>query len=239
MNWQDRTIRLIGDDKAAILRDAKVAVVGVGGVGSAAMEMLCRAGIGHLVLIDGDAVAPTNLNRQLISTAANIGQRKVFAAADRCRQINPGISIDVHDCFLGKSDNDKDLVDNCDFVVDAIDDVPAKISLISHCLGQGISMVSSMGAAGRTDPSKTVLADISRTFGCPLARTIRAKLREKGINKGLPVVFSSEKAVSLGGRDENGGRAFGTISYLPAVFGCFAAAYVIRSLCGITEKDQS
>lgn len=238
MDWQDRTVKLIGTENKRTLQQSSVAIVGVGGVGSYAMEMLCRAGIGHLILIDGDTVNITNINRQLISTTASVGENKAKVAERRCKEINPDIKTEVYDIYLGESDEDKVMLDNCDYVVDAIDSVPAKISLICHCMKKSIKIISSMGAAGRMDPCKISYADISKTFGCPLARTIRTKLREKGINKGLNTVFSSEKAVSLGLRDENGNKALGTISYLPAIFGCYAAAWVIRDLCETMDKQE-
>ncbi len=239
MNWQERTKNLIGVSNIEKLAQSTVAVVGVGGVGSSAMEMLCRAGVGRLILIDGETVDPTNINRQLIATSTCVGQKKVEVAKQRCLAINPEVKISVIDKFIGTEDDDKAIFDNCDYVIDAIDSVPAKIALICYCLKKGINIISSMGAAGRTDPSKIAYADISKTHSCALARTVRERLRHYGINKGLPTVFSDEKAVSLGMRNADGSKAFGTISYLPVVFGCYAAAWVLQSLCGLIENEKT
>ena len=223
---------LLLNEKAEKLCDKKVLIVGVGGVGGYAMENIIRAGIGSVTLVDGDTVDVTNCNRQIIALTGTIGNPKVEIAAERCRNINPAGIIIARNCFL-KTMEDISLLLNegFDFVVDAIDDVPVKVELIRQLKEKNIPFISSMGAGGKLDPSQIRLADISKTSGCPLARIMRSKLKEHNIYKGVPTVFSPE----LPQRSFEH-KKIGSISYIPAIFGCFCAAAAISHLAGLELK---
>lgn len=236
--WRIRTVRLLGAEAAERLDGCRVAVAGLGGVGSYAAELLCRAGVGSLLLIDSDRAEESNLNRQLYALRSTLGLYKADLALARALDINPGGRFEAHKIFISEDETDKDLFDGCDFVVDAIDSVPSKLALISHCLKRGIPIVSSMGAAGRRDPSLVRTADISETTVCPLARTVRRRLRDMGIEKGLPAVFSTEPA-RLGITPEDaaspGRPPLGSIGFVTAAFGCQLASYVVNNLTVIND----
>lgn len=221
-----RTIKMIGEEGLAKIKSAKVLIVGVGGVGSYAAEAIARAGVGAITVCDGDEVAVSNLNRQLVALTSTIGRNKAEVMAERIRDINPEAEVTVIPKFfkpgLCSDDAVSELeVDKYDLVVDAIDDVDAKVELIKQATEKGIKIVSAMGAAGKFETSfKT--ADISKTSTCPLARTMRKRLREVGIEH-LPVVYSEEKPVPRDGE-------LGTLSYVPGAMGLEIAAYVIKEL---------
>jgi len=223
---QERTLRLLGDRAVERLRSARVLVVGLGGVGGAALENLVRLGIGTLILVDGDRISASNCNRQLIALNSNIGELKAEAWAARCKDIAPDAEIVAIPEFL-RDDAAREalLSQKLDCVVDAIDEVPAKIALLAECVKRGIPVVSSMGAGGKLDPSGIRIADIKKTFGCPLAKAVRKGLRDAGIGSGVLTVFSPEPA-----RRETPG-AIGSISPVPNAFGCFAATAVLNVLC--------
>ena len=234
-DWKQRTRLLLGEEKSERLRQAHVLVVGVGGVGAYAAEMLCRAGVGHLTLVDADTVQPTNINRQLPALHSTLGQPKVEVLAARFRDINPEVELTVLPVFL-KNENIPQLLDAAryDFVVDAIDTLAPKCHLIAEALRRRIKIVSSMGAGAKSDITQIRFADIWDTYHCGLSKAVRKRLQKMGIRHKLPVVFSIEqadpKAVLLTDDERNKKSTCGTVSYMPAVFGCYLAEYVIRRL---------
>jgi tRNA A37 threonylcarbamoyladenosine dehydratase len=234
-DWKQRTRLLLGEEKSERLRQAHVLVVGVGGVGAYAAEMLCRAGVGRLTLVDADTVQPTNINRQLPALHSTLGQPKVEVLAARFRDINPEVELTVLPVFL-KDENIPQLLDavRYDFVVDAIDTLSPKCHLIAEALRRRIKIVSSMGAGAKSDITQIRFADIWDTYHCGLSKAVRKWLQKMGIRHKLPVVFSTEqadpKAVLLTDDEQNKKSTCGTVSYMPAVFGCYLAEYVIRRL---------
>lgn len=237
-----RTLPLLGSEAMERLACSHVAVVGVGGVGAYAAEMLARTAVGHITLIDGDDVSPSNLNRQLPALVSTLGQPKVEVMARRIADINPSVKVDACRMFIAPDDA-PGLVSglSADFVIDAIDSIQPKVALIKACIDSGTRIISSMGAGGRTDPTKIAYADISQTSGDGLAREIRHRLRRQhGIVKGLPVVFSTEqpKRASLVMTDEIAFKtsSYGTVAWIPAQFGMMAAAYAIGTLVKDTHN---
>ena len=234
-DWKQRTRLLLGEEKSERLRQAHVLVVGVGGVGAYAAEMLCRAGVGRLTLVDADTVQPTNINRQLPALHSTLGQPKVEVLAARFRDINPEVELTVLPVFL-KDENIPQLLDAAryDFVVDAIDTLAPKCYLIAEALRRRIKIVSSMGAGAKSDITQIRFADIWDTYHCGLSKAVRKRLQKMGIRHKLPVVFSTEQAdpktVLLTDDERNKKSTCGTVSYMPAVFGCYLAEYVIRRL---------
>lgn len=234
-DWKQRTRLLLGEEKSERLRQAHVLVVGVGGVGAYAAEMLCRAGVGRLTLVDADTVQPTNINRQLPALHSTLGQPKVEVLAARFRDINPEVKLTVLPVFL-KDENIPRLLDAAryDFVVDAIDTLAPKCHLIAQALRRRIKIVSSMGAGAKSDITQVRFADVWDTYHCGLSKAVRKRLQKMGIRHKLPVVFSTEqadpKAVLLTDDERNKKSTCGTVSYMPAVFGCYLAEYVIRRL---------
>ena len=229
-----RTSLLLSEEKTLSLQAGRVLVVGVGGVGAYAAEMLVRAGVGRMTIIDSDSVAVSNINRQLVALHSTVGQDKVAVLAQRLNDINPHLELSARKCYLDVEGVDALLQDGYDFVVDAIDTVSPKVALLAACMRQGIAVVSSMGAGARIDPSQIRYADIADTFHCGLARAVRTRLRKMGVKGKLPVVFSTEapraEAVQEVTGERNKRTTVGTVSYMPAIFGCYLAAYVIRRL---------
>ncbi len=236
-NWNDRTLRLLGREAADKLRDASVLVVGVGGVGGYAAEMLARTGVGHLTLIDSDAVAESNINRQLIASHSTVGESKVVLFAERFHDINPEAEINVIMDFL-TADNLTSIFEKnrFDYVIDAIDTVSPKVALISHCLLKGIPIISSMGAGGRLDPTKIGYFDLWDTREDGLARAVRQKLKAASLRRPLKVVASTEKPCSrslVEVESLNKRTSYGTVASIPAIFGIFLANHVIRKISGV------
>ncbi|WP_337625727.1 tRNA threonylcarbamoyladenosine dehydratase [Phocaeicola sp.] len=233
--WQQRTELLLGKDKTGRLRRAHVLVVGLGGVGAYAAEMLCRAGVGQLTLVDADTVQPSNINRQLPALHSTLGQTKAEVLAVRFRDINPDIQLKVLPVYL-KDEAIPALLDSArfDFIVDAIDTVAPKCYLIYHALQRGLKIVSSMGAGAKKDITQIRFADLWETYHCGLSKAVRKRLQKMGMKRKLPVVFSTEQAdpeaVMLVDGEQNKKSTAGTVSYMPAVFGCYLAEYVIRKL---------
>lgn len=233
--WQQRTELLLGKDKTERLRRAHVLVVGLGGVGAYAAEMLCRAGVGQLTLVDADTVQPSNINRQLPALHSTLGQTKAEVLAARFRDINPDIQLKVLPVYL-KDEAIPALLDSArfDFIVDAIDTVAPKCNLIYHALQRGLKIVSSMGAGAKKDITQIRFADLWETYHCGLSKAVRKRLQKMGMKRKLPVVFSTEQAdpeaVMLVDGEQNKKSTAGTVSYMPAVFGCYLAEYVIRKL---------
>lgn len=232
--WLQRTALLWGDETTEALRSKHVLVVGVGGVGAYAAEMLVRAGIGRLTIIDSDNVAPSNINRQLVALHSTIGRRKVEILAERLRDVSPALQVDARPAYLETDAADALVAEGFDFVVDAIDTVAPKVALLLSCLRRKVPVVSSMGAGARLDPTQIRYADIADTFRCGLARAVRTGLKKAGIRRGVPVVFSTEDpragAVAEVVGERNKRTTVGTVSYMPAIFGCYLAAFVIRKL---------
>jgi len=224
-----RTQWLIGQEGLHKLQAATVAVCGLGGVGGAAVEALARSGIGKLVIIDHDRVDPTNINRQLIAFTSTIGQPKVEVAAARLRDINPECEVIALQMFYNKDCSQQLFDHQPDYVVDAIDSVAAKVDLITECVARNVPIISSMGAGNKLDPTKFMVADISETHTCPLAKVVRTNLRKLGITRGVKTVFSTEqpRKIERGDTDE---RAPGSIAFVPPVAGYIIASVVIRDL---------
>lgn len=234
-DWQQRTGLLLGEEKMERLRKAHVLVVGLGGVGAYAAEMLCRAGVGQMTIVDADTVQPTNINRQLPALHSTLGKPKAEVLAERFRDINPDIRLTVLPVYL-KDEAIPELLDSMrfDFIVDAIDTISPKCYLIYHALQRGIKIVCSMGAGAKSDITQIRFADLWETYHCGLSKAVRKRLQKMGIKRKVPVVFSTEQAdpnaVVLVDNEQNKKSTTGTISYMPAVFGCYLAEYVIRKL---------
>jgi tRNA A37 threonylcarbamoyladenosine dehydratase len=239
-SWTQRTELLIGESGMDALQQAAVLIVGLGGVGGMAAEMICRAGIGKMTIVDHDTINSTNLNRQILASVNTISRYKADVMAERLLQINPDLKLKTFNQWAEVSNIEELLeTEKYDFVVDAIDTVTPKVYLIKSCMERGINIISSMGSGGRMDPSKVRITDISRTHTCPLAKAVRQRLSKMGITKGLSVVFSEElpnKKAVLTVEDEKYKKStVGTISYMPAIFGCMMASHVIRE---IISKSQ-
>ena len=234
--WTDRTRLLLGDEKLERLRAAHVLIVGLGGVGAYAAEMIARAGVGRLTIADADCVAPTNINRQLVALHSTIGRPKAEVLAERLRDISPDVQLTVVEKYIKDEETDR-LLDAAayDYAVDAIDTLSPKLALIKGCLDRGIPLVSSMGAGAKLDPTRMEIADIGRTHHCPLAHMLRKRLHKLGIRRGFRAVFSPEPAregATVLCEEQNKKSNVGTISYLPALFGIGCASVVVRDLLG-------
>lgn len=233
--WKSRTALLLGEERMNYLSGCHVLVVGLGGVGAYAAEQLCRAGIGKMTIVDADTVNESNLNRQLPALRSTIGRPKAEVVAQRLLDINPELELTVHNEFI-RDERTEAILDeaNYQFVVDAIDSLSPKVFLLYHALRRQIPVVSSMGAGAKTDPSQVRIADISKTQNCALAKAVRKRLRTLGVNKGIAAVFSTEMAnpdAVIEVDDEQCKRTTtGTISYMPALFGCFLSAHVLRNI---------
>ncbi len=232
----ERTELLIGAEALERLKEAHVLVVGLGGVGAYAAEMLCRSGVGKMTLVDADTVSESNLNRQLVALNSTLGKPKAEVLSQRLKDINPNVDLVCINEYL----RDERLFEvlqmtHYDYVVDAIDTLSPKFQLVGYCAKEGIRVVSSMGSGGKSDPSQIQVGDISTSFNCPLARMLRKRLHKLGIYEGVAVVFSPEQTPPQAvceERSENKRTNIGTLSYMPAIFGCFAASVVIRELIG-------
>lgn len=235
-DWLERTELLLGDQKLALLRNAHVLIVGLGGVGAYAAEMICRAGVGRMTIADSDKVAPSNINRQLVAMNSTIGRDKAYVLADRLKDINPDLDLSIVNKYIRDELTDI-LLDSArfDYVVDAIDTLSPKVNLIKGTIERGIPLVSSMGAGAKTDPTLLEIKDISKTHHCPLAHMLRKRLHKMGIRTGFHAVFSPEPVrdgAMIIAEETNKKSNVGTISYMPAVFGCACASIVIRGLVG-------
>ena len=232
--WMSRTQLLLGDEPMAKLISANVLVVGLGGVGGICAEMIVRAGVSKMTIIDADVVEPSNRNRQLPALVSSDGLSKAKVLASRLLDINPDLDLIVVDQFICEENRDR-LIGGTkfDYAVDCIDTLSPKVHFIKYCLDQHIPIVSSMGAGSKVDPTLIEIIDISGTYNCKLAYYVRKKLHSLGIYSGLKVVFSPERPVEKRiVLTENGPKksVIGTISYMPAIFGCTLASVVIRDL---------
>ncbi len=239
-DWLTRTELLLGEEKLKKLKSANVLVVGMGGVGAYAAEMICRAGLGSMTIVDGDTIHSSNRNRQLAALKSTEGLPKAEVVGQRLRDINPDIKLTVIQEYLKDERMVEILEKDYDYVVDAIDTLSPKMFLIYHSLQRKYPVVSSMGAGGKTDPLRIMISDISETTDCSLARILRKKLHRLGIREGFTAVFSPEvtdksKIISTKG-ENNKASVVGTISYMPAAFGIACASVVIRQLAGIIQE---
>lgn len=221
-----RTELIIGKENVNKLNKSKVAVFGMGGVGSFVIEGLVRAGIGNFILVDNDTVDLTNLNRQIIATQETIGQPKVEVAKNRILEINPNAKVVVYkEFFLPES---KEILDeSIDYVVDAIDTITGKIEIIIRAKKMGIPIISAMGTGNKLDPTKFEVTDIYKTSICPLAKVMRKELRNRGIEK-LKVVYSKEKPIKP--EIIEGQKVPGSVSFVPSVAGLIISGEVIKDI---------
>ena len=235
-NWLERTELLLGGEKLDMLRRANVLVVGLGGVGAYAAEMIARAGVGRMTIADADTVNVSNINRQLAALHSTVGMPKAEVLSARLRDINPEIELTVVNEYI-RDERTYELLDSArfDYVVDAIDTLSPKLALILASLERGYPLVSSMGAGAKTDPTLLEIADISKTHHCPLAHMLRKRLHKAGVRKGFRAVFSPEpirEGAMIVCEEQNKKSNVGTISYIPAMFGIGCASVVIRGIIG-------
>jgi tRNA A37 threonylcarbamoyladenosine dehydratase len=240
-NWLERTELLLGQDKLNTLRNANVLVVGVGGVGAYAAEMIVRSGVGRMTIADADKVSESNINRQLVALHSTIGREKCDILAERLKDINPELQLSIVNRFIKDDETDALLdSDRFDYVVDAIDTLSPKLALIKGSLDRGIPLVSSMGAGAKTDPTLMEIKDISKTHHCPLAHMLRKRLHKIGIKRGFWAVFSPEpvrEGAMILCEEQNKKSNVGTISYIPALFGIGCASVVVRDLVGEFKSE--
>lgn len=246
-NPYSRTQLLLGADAMARLRAARVAVFGLGGVGGYTVEALARSGIGALDLIDNDQVSPTNLNRQILATRATLGMDKVTAARERVAQIDPEITVTTHKVFYTPETADQFDFRAYDYVVDAIDTVSGKLSLVERARQAGVPIICAMGAGNKLDPTRFEVADIYQTSVCPLARVMRKECHKRGIER-LKVVYSKEPAIEPDVdaetkarflSDSPGRRALpGSVAFVPSVVGLIIAGEVVKDLAGYVPPKE-
>jgi tRNA A37 threonylcarbamoyladenosine dehydratase len=226
---------MLGDEKIENVRNKNILVIGLGGVGGICAEMIARAGVGKMTIVDNDKVDASNINRQIPALHSTVDQQKAQVLGQRLKDINPELELTILEVFI-KEQITSDLLDSTpwDYVVDCIDTLSAKVFLIKGCLDRKLPIISSLGAGGKVDPSQISIVDISQTHECNLAKYVRKRLQSLGIRKGLQVVFSPEKVDQS--RIIETEKAFpkksiiGTLSYMPAIFGCTVASVVIRDL---------
>lgn len=234
--WLQRTELLLGGEKLSKLRRSHILVVGLGGVGAYAAEMLCRSGIGRMTIVDGDKIHATNRNRQLIALTSLEGVPKAAAMGRRLLDINPELALTVHDEYIRDDRMIEILGGTFDYVIDAIDTLAPKVFLIYHSVSLGLKIVSSMGSGGKFDPMQVRIADLSESYNCKLASILRKRLHGLGVFTGVKVVFSPEKVnpetIVVTDGEQNKRSTVGTISYMPPVFGCHLASVVIRDIIG-------
>ncbi len=226
-----RTELLLGADGMEKLKNARVAVFGIGGVGGHAFEALVRSGVGTIDIFDNDTVALTNLNRQIIATRETLGKSKVDAAKERALSINPNVTINAHNCFFMPETADEFDFTNYDYVIDAIDTVKGKIEIIMRADKANVPVISCMGAGNKLDPTKFEVTDIYKTSVCPLARTMRYELRRRGIKR-LKVVYSKEEPIKPAESGEQTVRRSvpGSTAFVPAVAGLIAAGEAVKDI---------
>ena len=250
MHAFQRTELLVGREGWSRLQGARMMVVGLGGVGGYAAEALARAGVGHLSLVDFDQVCLTNVNRQVHATRRTVGASKAGLMAERCKSINPKVDLAAHAVFFDAANAESLLAPGYDFVLDAIDNVTAKIALLEACYRRGQPIIASMGAGGRTDPTRIRVTDLEHTARDPLARVIRRELRDRGIERGIECVWTDEPPNELdtivqddfscicpwGDNDHHScsqrNVVQGTVSWIPAMFGMMLAGTAVNRLLG-------
>ena len=230
-----RTALLLGADGLARLADARVAVFGIGGVGSFAAEALCRAGVGHFLLVDHDTIDITNLNRQIHATTKTLGQKKTDVMRARMLEIHPGADVRTIGELYAPAEAERFFAEPLDYVIDAVDMVTAKISLAVEATQRGIPIVSAMGAGNKLDPTRFEVADVYETSVCPLAKVMRKELKKRGVPR-MKVVYSKEPPLSPASSpsEESARRQTpGSVSFVPSVAGLILAGEVVRDLLGV------
>lgn len=246
--WLSRTGRLIGEENLQRLKDARVAVFGVGGVGGFCVEALARCGVGHIEMIDHDNIAQSNLNRQIVATRDVLGRRKAEVMKERILSINPDAQVVVHPCFFLPENKDDFDFSTYTYVVDAVDTVTAKLTIIEEAKKAHVPVISSMGTGNKLDPTAFEVADITKTSVCPLAKVMRRELKKRGLEH-VKVVYSKEqpllqkKAEVDPDQNENAqkdGKTNGrtkippaSISFVPSVAGMILAGEVIKDICAL------
>ncbi len=230
-----RTESLIGKDALAKLQNAHIAVIGLGGVGGYALEALARAGVGRLTLIDGDTVAESNLNRQILATVDTIGMPKALVAKARVAQIAPQAEICAHAEFLNEKTAESLLGDAFDFIIDCIDDVPAKLLLAEHCREHKIPLLICCGTGNRLSSEGLRIANFDKTAGCPLAKKLRLLFKERRFSK-LKLLFSDAPTAKVEPIEDGGKRTVGSISYVPAIAGLKLAEATLTALISGEEN---
>ena len=237
VNEFSRTELLLGVEGIAMLKNAKVMVFGVGGVGSHCIDALARCGVGNLVLIDNDTVSMTNINRQSIAYHSTIGRYKTEVMKQRIADICPETKVVTYERFIGRDNLDDILAEKPDYIIDAIDTVTAKLALVEKAAEYGIPLISSMGTGNKLHAELFEITDISKTSVCPLCKVMRKELKNRGIKK-LKVLYSKEQPVDVSGKstgEDTGMRRCipGSISFVPPVAGLLLAGYVVRELTGV------
>ena len=233
--WMSRTQLMLGDNLVEKLMSKNILVVGLGGVGGICAEMIVRAGIGKMTIVDNDTIDASNINRQIPALHSTVSQSKAQVLAARLLDINPLLELTILEVFV-ENTSMQALIDKepWDYVVDCIDTLSAKVDLIKGCMDRKLAIVSSMGAGGKVDPSQIRVTDLSKSYECNLARYVRKRLQALGIKKGLKVVFSPEKPDQSKIIESDTvypkKSIIGTLSYMPAIFGCTVASVVIRDL---------
>ena len=222
-----RSARIFGTENQEKLNSAKVLVFGLGGVGGAVCEALARSGVGTLGLVDKDIVDITNINRQLIATESTVGMKKTEACEKRMLEINPRINLNKYDLFYLPETADAVNLSEYDYIVDAIDNVTAKLELMKRAKEENVNIISSMGTGNKIHPEMLEIADISKTSVCPLARVIRRELRNKGINH-LTVVYSKEEPQNI-----DGDRTPASSTFVPITAGVLIATKVVQDILEI------
>lgn len=227
-NWLEREELLIGKEKVSKLRNATVAIFGCGGVGTYAVEALARTGIGSFVLIDNDVVDITNINRQLIADTTTIGRDKVEAERERILKINPDANVEIYKEFYDEKNAEKLIKEDYTYIVDAIDSVSSKLSLIKEAHNKDIKIISAMGMGNKLNPTMIEVSDISKTSVCPLAKVMRKKLREEGIYH-TKVVYSKENPTREDKSEENK-KTTASISFVPSACGLIIASEIVKDI---------
>ncbi|WP_419002528.1 ThiF family adenylyltransferase [Anaerotignum lactatifermentans] len=235
LNIFSRAELLLGEEALEKLRSARVALFGIGGVGSFAAEALARGGVGHITLVDGDTVSITNINRQLIALHSTVGKEKTAVMAERIADISPETEVETYPVVYGAENRDLLDFSTYDYVIDAIDTVTSKLILIEEAKKAGVPVISCMGTGNKFHPERFEVTDISKTSVCPLAKVMRKELKVRGI-KNVKVVYSKEEPQKPAESKETGKRQIpGSLSFVPPVAGLLLAGEVIRHIAGITD----
>ena len=235
LNIFSRAELLLGEETLHKLRSARVALFGIGGVGSFAAEALARGGVGHITLVDGDTVSITNINRQLIALHSTVGKEKTAVMAERIADISPETEVETYPVVYGAENRDLLDFSTYDYVIDAIDTVTSKLILIEEAKKAGVPVISCMGTGNKFHPERFEVTDISKTSVCPLAKIMRKELKVRGI-KNVKVVYSKEEPQKPAESPETGKRQIpGSLSFVPPVAGLLLAGEVIRNIAGVTD----
>ncbi len=237
MDEFSRTRLLVGQEAMDKLKNAKIAIFGVGGVGGYVAEALARSGVGSLVLIDNDTVSKSNINRQIIALHSTIGRYKTEVMKERISDINPNACVEIHNCFFLPENADTFDFSAYDYVVDAVDTVTAKIEIIMRAKAAGVPVISAMGAGNKLDATKFVITDIYKTQICPLAKVMRKELRARGVES-LKVLYSTAPAIKPCGQPNAERGIPGSIAYVPSVAGLLLAGEVINDILVKVNKKM-